>query len=300
MAFQPSLRRRRLSGQSARLSQPAPWSAGVGASALVLNQNGSAITASATANTPGAWVQFIANNAIAAADTINSLHIQAIGNNQVNGTDNSFMIDIGTGAAGSEVVVAEGIAVGPGANSGGAGANLQIPIRIPGATRVAMRARAAVGSRIFVVPNLLASGAGAVSPFADRLPLTLDTIGSNPATSSGTAMTGASGTWTELTASTTKDYQALVLVPSGPGNFTGATTTQFRLDLGIGAAGAEQAVAYCNAFYNANGVVFPNIMTSATAIYGGFIPAGTRISVRHNQAANPSRVCACVIGVPYV
>lgn len=300
MSLQPSLRRRQASRQSVRLSQPAPWMAAMGMKFLSFNNNGSSMSASATANTPGAWVQYIANNVIASTDIIHCLHIQAIGNNQAAGSDNSMLLDIGKGAAGSEVIVAQDIAVGGLWNSGGAGPTLHIPLRIEGATRVAMRVRAAVGSRVMTVQNIFASGASDVSPFADRLPVSLDTLGTSTATSTGTAMTGSSGTWTQIAASTTRDYQSLIVVPSGPASGSGLTQTQFRLDLGIGAAGAETTVAYYSGFYQSTGIIFPHAFAAPASVYGGFVPAGTRIAVSHNLAANPERVCACVIGVPYV
>ena len=272
----------------------------MGSKFLLFNNAGFSMTASATANTPGAWVQYITAANIAATDTIHSLHIQAVGNNQVAGADNSMLLDIGKGAAGSEVIVAEDIAVGGAANSGGAGPTLHIPVRIEGATRVALRVRAATGSRVLTMQQISAFGSSVLQPFADRLPLALDVIGSSKATSTGTAMAGASGAWTEIISATTRDYQALVIVPSLVGGFTGAATTTVNLDIGIGASGQEALLAHSMGFYNANGVLFPYGLLAPNTIYGGFVPAGTRIAVRHNLAANPGRVGACVIGVPYV
>ena len=275
------------------------WANGIGSKPLAFNVAGLSVSASATANTPGAWVQYIANNAISAEDTIQALHIQAVGNNQVAGADNSMLIDIGKGAAGSEVIVAEDIAVGGAGNSGGAGPTLHIPVRIEGATRVAMRARAAVGSRVLTVQQLAASGQHSPIPFAYPLPTALDTIGSTKADSRGTSMSGSSGSWTQITAGTSRNYQALVLVPSISGGFTGASNTNWTLELGIGAEGQELVVGYCSGFYNANGIIFPYGLVSPNTIYGGYVAAGTRIAVRHNQAANPARMAACVMGVPY-
>jgi hypothetical protein len=300
MSSSPSFRRRRISNQSTRLLQPFPWSSNLGAKFLNYNNVGNSMTASATPNTPGAWVQYIANNVISATDTIQSLHIQAIGNNQAANTDNSMLLDIAKGAAGSEVIIAQNIAVGGAWNTSSAGPFFHLPIRIEGATRVAMRVRAAVGSRVLTMQNLVASGAPDKSPFADRLPTSVDTLGTSTATSTGTVMTGASGTWTEITASTTKDYQSLIVIPSGPANITGAVQTQYRLDLGIGASGSESVISFYNGSYAGNGFIFTLPISGITAIYSGFVPAGTRIAVRHNLAANPERLCACVIGVPYV
>jgi hypothetical protein len=300
MSSSLSFRRRNISNQSARLLQPFPWSSSLGAKFLNYNNTGSSMTASATPNTPGSWIQYIANNVISATDIIQSLHIQAIGNNQTASTDNSMLLDIAKGASGSEVIIAQNIAVGGAWNTSGAGPFFHLPIRIEGATRVAMRVRAAVGSRVLTLQQLVASGAPDKSPFADRLPTSVDTLGTSTATSTGTAMTGASGTWTEITASTTKDYQSLIVIPSGPANITGASSTQFRLDLGLGAAGSESVVAFYSGSYASNGFVFPLYLSATSAIYSRFVPAGTRIAVRHNLSANPERICACVIGVPYV
>jgi len=299
MSFQPSLRRRRMSLQSARLSQPQAWHSSAGLTSLLLNNNGFSMTASSTANTPGAWVQYITKNQIAASDTITAIHIQAVGNNQAVGSDNSMLLDIGKGAAGSEVIVAQNISVGGAQNSGGYGSLCTLPVRIDGATRVACRVRAATGSRVLTMTNIWASGMPTLSPFADRLPTAVDTLGTSTATSAGTAMSGASGTWTEITSATTKDYQSLVLLPSGPSS---ASTTggTFRLDLGIGSAGAEIQVAYFGGVISSAGGIGVSFQSVQTAIYGGFVPAGTRIAVRHNLASGPERVCACVIGVPYV
>jgi len=298
MAVQPSLRRRRLSNQSARLAQPFAWPANAGVQPLNFNNNGSSMTASATANTPGAWVQYIASNAIASTDTICAIHILGTGNNQTAGTDNSMLLDIGTGAAGSEVIVAQNIAIGGLANSSGFGPLFTVPVRIAGATRVACRVRAATGSRVLTMTQIWASTTAATAPFADRLPTSVDVLGTSDSTSSGTAMSGSSGSWTQIAASTSKDYQALVLVPSGPGSAVTAGGI-FRLDLGIGASGSEQAVAYYYVLMNGNSWVGMFSLSLATNTYGGFVPAGTRIAVRHNAASSPERLTACVIGVPY-
>lgn len=277
-----------------------PWPGLLGAQLLNQNLNGSNITASSTANTPGSWVQLLANNAVSSTDTIQCVIFQAIGNNQATTADNSMLLDIGTGAAGSETVVAPNIAIGGAFNSGGQGPCFCLPIRIAGATRVAARVRSATGSRTITLSVVGFTGAAATAPFVDRLPTSVDTLGTSTSTSAGTAMSGSSGTWVEISSATTTDYQALVVVPSGPGNVSGATLTEFRLDLGIGASGSEQAVAFINGFYTGNTVVVPRVALSFSSLYGGFVPAGSRIAVRHNLAANPERVCACVIGVPYV
>jgi hypothetical protein len=266
---------------------------------LAYNNAGALITSGASANTAGAWVQILANNAVSAAETIVCLNIRCIGNNQVNGNDNSVLMDVGIGAAGSETVVASGIAVGGGVNSGGTGCNFALPVKIPGATRVALRIQCAQTSRIYFIQQVVFSGQIADSKFADQLPTSVDVLGTDAATSAGTAMSGASGTWVEITPSTTKEYQALALIPSGPQDTTGGTQVLVHLDLGIGAAGSEEVIAHVGCLVNLNGVIFPFDSNDTHGLFGGLIPAGTRIAVRHDQAASPGRVAACVIGVPF-
>lgn len=302
MSFQQSLCRRRVAGQSMRLSQPSIWADGLTFRHLALNNAGNTFSGSATLNAPGAWGTLFASNAIAATDTVLSLQIQGFGAFGANvGDNNSMLLDIAKGAAGSEVIVAQDIAIGGLLNSGDFGPALNIPVRIEGATRIAIRTRAAATGRNLCVTFAVASGASGVPSYFERLPVSVDTIGTSQSTSAGTAMTGASGTWTQITSSTTKDYQAIIVVPSGPGGSTGQTqVNSARLDLGIGPAGSERDVAFAMFLLHSTWGVRSYATNFYTSIYGGFVPAGTRIAVRHNLASNPQTACACVIGVPYV
>lgn len=271
----------------------------LGMKGLFFNNNGSSMTSGATAHSVGAYVQFLTNAQVSAADTIVCLHLQIIGNNQATGVDNSALLDIAIGASGSEALIAEGIAVGGGVNSGGTGVMLSVPVRIPGATRVAMRFRCAQATRVYTVQTIMFSGEIENSKFADALPSVVEVIGTNPATSAGVALSGASGTFVEITPSTAKDYQALVLVPSAPQDTTGGTTDVVTLELAIGAAGSEKVCAHCVVTVTSVGALGQNPFNHVTACFGGLIPAGSRLSVRHNQAASPGRLAACVIGVPF-
>ena len=293
MPLQPSLRRRRISSQTARLSQPLPWTAGQQMS-LLASVGVVTATSGASANATGAWVQLIPSTTISAGDTTGLLLIAATGPGASATNDNSTLIDIGTGAAGQEVVIVPDVAIGGLQNTA---LHLAIPVRIPGATRVAFRSRCATASRLQRFTSVFFYAL----PFVDRLPTTLDVLGTSQSTSAGTAMSGSSGTWVEINASTTKDYQALVIIPSGAANFTGGTTTTNKLELGVGASGSEEVVAaYNTEVSGANGYVVPAFATLLAGACGRYIPAGSRIAVRHDRASNPERLCACVIGVPYV
>lgn len=272
----------------------------MGAKFLRLYSDGNAISTSATtANTPGGWQQVIANTVIPASDEICWLQITLCGLNQVVGQNNNALFDVGIGPSGTETVVAANIPCGAGFNSGGGGPTFILPIRIPGATRIALRCRAAVTGRAQLVLGVLAAGRIPDSAFADQLPSSVEVIGTSTATSSGTAMTGSSGTWTEITPSTNKEYQALVLVPGGPGDTGRATQETYQLDLGIGAAGQEQPIAWASGSARTDGLVSHNGSNVITNIFGGLIPIGTRIAVRHNLSTNPGQLSAGVIGVPF-
>ena len=284
-----SVRRRLVSGQSVRLSQPLFWGDGFSARFLAGPTGNLTATASATTHTPGSWIQLLADNAT--SETAGLLVLYAT-NTTANTTDTGMLVDIGTGVSGSEVVRVPSLAI-----SQQAAQFTAIPIRIPGSTRVAARIQSSVASRTASLGAALFA-----TPFADRLPLEVDVLGTSTATSVGTAMSGASGTWVEITSSTTKDYQALILVPSLSDSNSGGNV-MVRYDLGIGASGSESAVAAAHFLYTLTPTVGgPNIAAMPGllgGVYGAFVPAGTRISVRHNRASNPERLDACVIGVPY-
>ena len=284
-----SVRRRNLAGQSLRQGQPLFWGDGLNLRFLASSSNVT-VTASATTHTVGSWTQILADTAT--SETAGLLMFFA-NSTTAAATDTGMLLDIGTGAAGSEVVRVQSLAI-----SQQSLCHTAIPIRIPGSTRVAARIQSSVSSR-----TLSGGFALFATPFADRLPLALDVMGTSTATSVGTAMSGASGTWVEITAATTKDYQALVLVPSLSDTNSGGNVN-VRYDLGIGAAGSEAAVAAVQWLYTTTPAVgatnTASIAPGLGGVYGGFVPAGTRVSVRHNIAANPGRLDACVIGVPYV
>ena len=247
-------------------------------------------TASATTHTVGSWTQVLADTAT--AETAGLLMFFA-NSTTAAATDTGMLLDIGTGASGSEVVRVQSLAI-----SQQAVCHTAIPIRIPGSTRVAARIQSSVASR-----TLSGGCALFATPFADRLPAAVDVLGTSTATSVGTAMSGASGTWVEIAASTAKDYQALVLVPSLSDTNSGGNVN-VRYDLGIGASGSEVAVAAVQWLYTTTPAVgatnTASIAPGLGGVFGGYVPAGSRIAVRHNVAANPGRVDACVIGVPYV
>lgn len=281
-----SIRRRLLSAQSLRQSQPVPWSDGLGARFLAA-ANTASVTASATTNTVGAWSQVLSNTA--ATEVAGLLVLMATATAASN-TDTGMLIDIGVGGTTTpDYVAIQSLAV-----SQHSGFSIAIPIQVPASSRVWARIQSAVASRTATIGCSLFSTA-----FADRLPAVIDVLGTSTATSVGTAMSGSSGTAVEIIASTTKDYQAVVMVPSYSDVTSGANTTvRFDLMSGSTLATALASIGFVvqttSLLSNTN-----NQPQLAHGLYGAFVPAGTRLGVRHNIAATPGRYDACLIGVPY-
>lgn len=280
-----SIRRRPLSGQSLRQSQPVPWSDGLGSSFLA-GSAATTVTANATTHTPGAWQQLLAASATTEVAGLLVIYGTA---GAASSTDTPMLLSIGTGASGSETAIISGIAI-----SQWGGLSIAIPVRIPGSSRLSAQIQSGVASRTALISAALYS-----TPFADRLPTTAEVLGTSTSTSVGTAFSTTANAWTEITASTTKDYQALVLVPS----FSNATGNagNHRYELGIGGSGNEVPVTALSVSNNSNAAaIYSTIAGQVGGIYGGFVRAGSRISARCSLATNPERADVCVIGVPYV
>jgi hypothetical protein len=169
-----------------------------------------------------------------------------------------------------------------------------VPIRIPAGSRVAARCQSLVSSKAITVRIYLFSNAESA-----RSPTSITAIGSDTATSTGVALSGASGTWTEITSATTADFQALTLVASS--SSTAGNSGNWRLTLGIGAAGSESEVCTMVVNQTANPLVQATSGDNFAAPPAGlFVPTGSRLAVKHNITSNPGRLSAMVLGVPTV
>lgn len=240
----------------------------------------------ATAHTKGNWAQVIASTAA------NSSYLSfASGNVSASATDTSTLIDIGIGAAGAETVIVPDIAIG-----GWSFGRVSLPVAIPSGARVAIRIQGTrtTGSIVNNSIVLLDSLDYALTPQS------VDILGVTTGTSSGTALSGASGTWVQIAASTAKDYQQVVIVPSTSSTDTAAINVVYTL--GVGAAGSEVAIGSYGSRYTANEQWSPESVSGIPGFASlcGPVPAGSRLSIKHNIASNPDRYNVCLIGIPYV
>lgn len=243
--------------------------------------------AGATAHTKGAWVQLIASTSGAS-----NLFTSFWQSSSVAATDTAMVMDIGVGASGSETVVAPDIALG------GCGAGLVIlPISIPNGSRIAARIAGVRGSSQTITSFSNITTYNISSTATSLLPSSVDVLGVNTATSTGTAMSGASGTWVEIIASTSKDYIGFSIVPSISDTDT-ATIGDLRLTLGVGAAGSESVIGEIAASTTTSEAVSLRSNAIAANLFGREVPAGSRLAIKHNIAANPGKYDACIIAVP--
>jgi len=244
------------------------------------------VTANASANTKGNWTQLIASSSGNTSFTCFS----AAGIGAAT-TNTATLLDIGTGASGSETTIIADVAVGA-AGSAGQGVNIVggVPLKIASGTRISAR-----------IQSVVAGGKTAsISAFLmdlgnyDTAPTSVDVIGADTANSKGISFSGASGSWNEAIASTSRAYRAVCCVLSSHNNDIAGITITW--DVGIGASGSEIAFGNGRASTGAS-----EVMSTATPynyLFGRKIPAGSRLAVRHNIAANPDRYGFTLIGVP--
>jgi hypothetical protein len=243
------------------------------------------VTANTSAHTKGAWSEIIASTTSNA-----SLMTIVVGAISQSAVDTATLLDIAVGASGSETPVVENIAVGGASSAGGIRVNIPIPLKISSGTRLSARIQSLVtgGKTASVEIFLFDSGDFATAP------TTVDAIGTNTATSEGTVLSGASGTWVEATSSTARAYRAITLVPSIIGNVQGGL--EVRFNIGVGAAGSEQAFGSASARYGTAETCQTG--SASFALAGRNIPAGSRLAVQHDVGAVPQRYGFCLIGIP--
>lgn len=240
---------------------------------------GTTVTAGATAHTKGAWVSLIDplnDNAFGLWIRVKSIATSA--------TVTAFLIDFGYGptGGGSEQVLLPNLncaAVGVAATNSAA-KNAFVPIYLPSGTRLSMRAQAAIASDTAVVAvwicqdPLYAQSAGPITDYGTTL-----------ASSRGTSVTGgagAFGSWTQLTASTSRNHRYWA-VGVGQAGDTTLNDTDHLIELGVGPDSANVTTIYQGAFETDNGEDISSVMPflsyapvkSATALWARIAASAT-------------------------
>jgi hypothetical protein len=242
---------------------------------------GVTVTANTSAHTKGSWSQLISSTAANASGVWLSFSAATTA------TDTATLLDIGTGASGSEAAIISNLAIGS-----SSAIRVLVPFKIASGTRIAARIQSVVtgGKTAIITAQPVDLGDYATAPTS------VDVIGTETATSKGTAFSGASGTWVEAIASTSQAYRGVVLVVSGhDATFGGQSGVLFSI--GVGASGSE--IEFGSAYMNlvANETVTPDSGFS-TLLFGRAIPSGSRLAVKHSITADPSKYGFCLIGIP--
>jgi len=249
---------------------------------------GISLTASATIHTKGAWSQVFSSTSAESA----LLYFWASSVSAA-ATETSMLLDIGIGASGSETTIMENLAVGgaPAASGIACGLGAPIPVRIPSGTRIAARIQSLIASD---TANLACSVVSL--PGRSLLPTSVDVLGTSTANSRGTALSGASGSWTQITSSTPQRYRGVYVVPSAIGT---ELANQFNatLSIGVGAAGSEVTLGTQRMQWRDTETAFLEVNVPQMPIACD-IAAGSRIAVKHNISANPDRYGVSLIGIP--
>lgn len=251
---------------------------------LDTSANATTATASATTHTKGSWAEIVASTA--GESGILMLHFSGVG---TSATETSMLVDVAVGASGSESAIAENIAVG-GASAAANGILVCLPVRIASGSRLAVRCQAAIASDTVAVRYAIYK-----VPATQMLPTTVDVIGTDTATSRGTAMSGGGGTWVQITASTSRRYRAVYLVPSIIG--TNLNTTRIIYDVGVGSAGSETKLGTTAAQATSTEDV-RTVTYLFPAPIACDVAAGSRLAVRHDIATGPGGYGVCLIGIP--
>jgi hypothetical protein len=243
--------------------------------------NFTGVTSGGVAHNPGAWVELTAS---LSADSSGILvQVNAFNTSTL---DSSTIMEIGVGAASSEVVWGQVLCGFLQANM-----ILTFPGFIAAGSRVAVRIRSIQPTKNVTSNTFRFLGASSIITAAPTM------YGINTAASRGVVLTapGAINTeseWTEITAATTSEHNvigATYQLASGTVLSTGAL-----FDIGIGAAGFE-TVLVPNMY--ANCATTESFNMPVPNCFGVNIPVGSRLSARYRTtlvatAFNLALICA--------
>lgn len=224
-------------------------------------QYGTAVATSSSGNTLGSWVQLTAATASDAAFLCMAVQVTGY---------NDYAIDIGIGASGSEVVLAQQIYI-PGNSASG---SIGIPCSIPAGTRVAARCQGSSGSlTCYVTLALFDSSMAAIGDSAGAQAIGFSAGSTSGTTINSSATPNVKGSYTQLTASTPRDYNGFTIMVSA--GFVGSSADA-ALDIAVGASGSEAIVLPDYCFQ----ITSYQLWSPFSPIFWVPIPAGTRVSAR--------------------
>jgi hypothetical protein len=238
------------------------------------------VTANTAAHTKGSWTELIASTGqgsvlILAISAVNTLS-----------TNTATLLDIATGASGSETAIMADLPIGTISSW-----ELHIPFKIASGTRLSARIQSVVTGGKTATVQAIVVDAGDYA----TAPTSLDVINAgSTATSQATAFSGSSGTWNQAISSTSRAYRAVGMLLSAHDATMANVTGTF--EVGVGAASSEVSFGGLRNNYTANENT--SRLSPTVALFGRAIPSGSRLAVKHVIATNPDRYGFCLIGIP--
>jgi hypothetical protein len=231
------------------------------------------VTAGATAHTKGGWTQLIASTPYDAYGIW--IGIDGIG---LSAAATPYLVDIGVGPAGSELVIVPNLDVWGADPAAAVGQNphqFWFPVYIPAGSRIAARSQSATANktcRVMVVLDAVPwYGLWGIGPVVD--------YGTNLSASIGTSVTTGSnafGAWVQV-GTTVRDHTFWTVSMDGLED-TSLSSETVLVEVGVGPSGAQQSL----------GVIRFRHTTAELIIGGPFplflasrpVPSGTPVWVR--------------------
>ncbi len=246
------------------------------------NSRGTTCTSAGSANVAGSWTQIIAATG---ADCC-GFYVQAVKDFALIDNGTTFAVDIAIGGAGNEFMVAQQL-VANGTASPTFGEVYYIPVAVPSGTRLSARSQSNAASDPVNVSIILVDGTFTqIDGYSG-----VDAIGFVTASTHGTVITASGstntkGSYSQLIASTAKDYAAICL--SFDGDLDNLGNSSCLLDVAIGAAASEVVIIPNISILTNSNIVYP----ANTPWFFIPVPSGTRLSARMQ-----SSVSAEVVGL---
>ena len=228
---------------------------------------GTTMTASASTNTKGAWAELSAAAPFEVYGIYLSMHPSSA-------DVNAHLVDIGVGAAGSEVVLVSNIAEQQVAVY--VGNPMLIPVRIAAGQRISMRTQSNAGSAIIRATITLLSQSMLSGACESRCTTYGAVTASSAATSVDPGGTADTRVYTQLVASTTNPIHKLIIDLTDLNNTT-RTTCLWLISVAVGASGSE--VVILPEMYVGTGTTGDYIVPSTLGPFDVNIPAGSRIAI---------------------
>lgn len=239
---------------------------------------GTLVTAAGSADTKGSWVEIES----AAGNTFSS-DVLKICLYDAGTTDDSYLVDIAIGGAGSEEVIIENLFFLSGAatTTGGAFDVYEFPVTIPSGERIAARLQASTASSTLNVSIIRGA------PSFDQSDSTTGviTIGADTVNTAGVTVTSADnayGSWTEITSSLSDSIKGFCVgaLHAPVSSYTGGAISY---QVGVGSAGNEEIVSSGNITRQSSG---ETAFKPASAFIGVGIASGERIAIRAVSSAS--------------